>query len=118
MPETSTEKEMTSWYDGKFFKGCLAVMPFIRWAIVAAMFIFGAYMYQRDTNAAQRINVVDLKRELDSTNKKIEERGLARDKQMEKMLTREVFEAYHSADIQRMERIENMLQQILEHQSR
>lgn len=116
--ETSTSDAGRAWYDGKVYKSLLAAFSILRWVIVAIVFGFGVYIYQRDVNAQQTVSTVDLQREQVSLRKTMDDRTAARDKQMEKMLTREVYEAYHSADVQRMERMEKLLEQIMEHQSR
>jgi hypothetical protein len=114
MDNPSTPKEQPAWYDGKFFKSCQAAMPFVRWGIIAAMFLSGVYMYQRDTNAAANVNLLDLQKGQESIKLDIIQRAATRDRQFDdvkkQMLTREVFEAYHESDKQRMERIEKMLE--------
>lgn len=95
-------------------------MPFFRWAIVLAMFIFGAYIYQRDTNAQQVFNIGDMKRDHETLRSRVNELKDLRDKQFEEMnrkiLTREVFEAYHKVDSERLDRMEKVVEQILDRQ--
>lgn len=110
--------DKTPWRDSEWFQNCLALMPLVRWGIVAAMFLFGVYLYQRDTNAASTVNIADLKSGQESMKAEMARRVADRDKQIEElrraMLTREVFEAYHQADKLRMERIEQLLNRLLE----
>lgn len=120
MNDPTNNSTSQAWYDGKFFKSCMALLPLFRWLIVLAMFLAGVYVYQRDTNAASVVNIADLQRGQESIKLDILNRAAARDKQLEdvkrQMLTREVFEAYHESDKQRLERIESMIQRLLEHE--
>lgn len=119
-PSTTAGEDaaVTVWYEGKLFKSCIALMPFIRWGIVAAMFLTGLYLYQRDTNAQTIVNVADVKRDQDALRKQIADMKEQRDRQLDgmdkKMLTREVYEAYHTADSQRMDRMEKMMEQLIQ----
>lgn len=48
----------------------------------------------------------------------LEKRADASDRAAEKLLTREVFEAYHRGDIERADRTEKMLQALIEQQQK
>lgn len=108
------DEQLVPWYDGKFYKSVLAVFAVMRWIIVAVVFTFGIYMYQRDVNAQQTIDGRSLKGEIENIKQTIEERKAERDKQMEKVLTRDVFEAYYKALNERLDRIERTQDAILQ----
>lgn len=122
---TSTSTEITSkrsWRDGPVFKTLEALRPWIQWTIIIVMGVFVFYQSQRDTNAQNAVSVSDLQREQVAIRKEMDQRAAARDRQINgmetKMLTREVYEAYHKGDVDRMDRMEKMIEQLLERQSR
>jgi hypothetical protein len=127
---TSTTTETTevttgrrrSWRDSAAWLTLEAVRPYLSWVVMIAMATFMLYQGQHDANAQNTISVIDLQRDQKALRATIDERRTERDKQIDglqtKMLTREVFEAYHASDAQRMERIEKMMEQMLEHQTR
>lgn len=122
MAATSKNEEPRGrWFDGTAYRSCVAIWPFFRGAVWIGLIIFSYYLYQRDTVAAQGMSLADLKREQVSMKQEMLDRRLDRDKQMAgfegKMLTREVFEAYHKADSDRMDRMENLIGQILQHEA-
>ncbi len=110
--KASTSESASAWYEGRVYKSFLAAFSIIRWVIVAAVFGLGVYMYQRDVNAQQTVNVGDLDRKYSRLEQTVNENRQAEEKHAEKMLTREVYEAYHNADAQRMDRIEKSLEMI------
>lgn len=105
------------WADQTWYQNCVAVMVFVRWIIVVCMFLAGYYVYQRDVNAAQAVNVVDLKREQSELKKVVEQNKAERDRQLDEikrtMLTRELYEAYHANDVQKIEAIQKMVEQLI-----
>lgn len=112
---TLTENpEPVPWYDGKFYKSCLAAFAVLRWVIVAGVFAFGAYIYQRDVNAQQTVNLVDVKREQDQLRATFTEYKMDAERQFQtlrkEMLTRELYEVYRKGDSERLERIEKSLE--------
>ena len=80
--------------------------------------MFFLFWSQRDTNAQQTFSVVDIKREQDSLKRIADDRWATRNIEFTEMrktvLTREVYEAYHKSDQERMDRIEKMLMQLIE----
>jgi hypothetical protein len=113
---SSTDGIAVAWYDGKFYKSCMAIFPFVRWAIVIGFFIFGLYLYQRDTNAQQTVSVSDIQREQNIAKAAFSEYKSANDQQFQQLrrevLTRELFEAYRAADMERIARMEKSLEAI------
>lgn len=101
------------WYESATYKSCLAAAAVLRWVIVAVVFSFGAYMYQRDVNAQQTVNVGDLDRRYTALAKTLDERTAARDKQMERLVTTERFDERTTNISQRLERIEARQEEIL-----
>jgi hypothetical protein len=78
----------------------------------------GYWLYNRDTQTVQAQEIRDAKQKIDSLESAIEKNRGERDRQLDvinqKMLTKEVFEAYHNNDVQRMERMEKVMERILE----
>jgi hypothetical protein len=105
------------WYEGKTYKSLIAVLAITRWLVVAVVFGFGVYIYQRDVNAQTTVNLSDVQRELTETRALINERKAERDRQIDvlssHMLTKEVFDERSAAINQRLDRIEHMTEQIL-----
>ena len=89
----------------------------MQWGVVVVVGLFGIYAYQRDTNAANTVNVNDLQRRIDGMEATVKSNRADIDRQTadmkREMLTKEVFEAYHATDQQRFERMEKMLEQLL-----
>jgi hypothetical protein len=94
----------------------------IGWAlcpVVAMIYFTGVFTTKAEiSNAAVDSRLVKLETEERSIKDDMATRGKTRDDQiqklMEKMLSREVFDAVHNADEQRLDRIENNLQKLLE----
>lgn len=105
-----------------FLKGFLNYLPVIQW--VLTLFIAAAVfaLSQRDLQTTQAQETRETARKIQALELQFERGREARDRQIEslkkEMLTREVFEAYHSADSERMNRIEKMLEQLLTNQNR
>lgn len=110
--ETPTKK--TPWSEHDWFKNCVAILPFARWGFLLFLAVGGYYVYQRDVNAAQLVNVSDLKRDLDDTKKAVERNRIEREKDVDQirrdMLTRELFEAKSAVFIQRLDQIDKKLE--------
>jgi hypothetical protein len=123
--ETSTPKKTTTrravkWSEQAWYQNCMAVMPFVRWAAVIISLALGYYVYQRDVNAAQAVNVTQLKADQDTLKRTVELNRTEREKQfdemekkLDKMLTRELYEAYHATDQEKFDRLEKLLTQLL-----
>lgn len=115
--ETLTKNEKSPWSERPWYQNCIAVMPFIRWAVIVVLALGGYYVYQRDVNAAQLVNVTDLKRDIEATKKTVEADRISGDKSFDtlrrEMLTREVYEAKQEAVLQRLDRIDKTLESLL-----
>lgn len=111
MPKRRSSDNPT-WSEGRTWKNAKAIFSVARWTIAAVFLALSIYYTQRETNAQQTVSVADVQKEQVAIRKEMDSRSTARDKQMERVLTREVFEAYHSADMQRMDRIEKLIEQI------
>lgn len=109
-------KSGSMWYETKTYKSLAAFVALFRWVVVGAVFLFGVYLYQRDINAQQAISVVDLQRDLNETKKAVSDYKSDTDKQLQSirkdMLTRELYEAYRAADVERMARIEKLVEAV------
>lgn len=88
---------------------------------IAASVIIAIGLFAVATRDAQTVQASEINRiinEQKSLRDLMNERKGERDKQVEElkkiMLTKDIFDAYHQNDVQRMERIEKMLQQLLE----
>lgn len=95
----------------------LRVLPVIQWAMTIAIAIAVFALTTRDTQQVQSSEIGRILRDQQDIRATMAERKTEREKQIEElkreMLTKQVFEAYHSADLQRLERIEKMLEEIL-----
>ncbi|HEX3100636.1 MAG TPA: hypothetical protein VHQ01_02530 [Pyrinomonadaceae bacterium] len=104
------------WEERPWVKNFKMAFSVARWVVITAVLGFGIYMTQRDTNAQQSINVADVKRELVETQRQVAENKLRTEEQIQaidkKMLTRELYEAYRMADVERMARIEKSIEMI------
>lgn len=113
---TTTDGIAVAWYDGKFYRSIKELLPWFRWVIVGIMFAVGVYIYQRDTNAQQTVSVQDIQREQATAKAVLSEYKVKTEEQFQQlrreMLTRELFEAYRAADIERMNRMEKSLEMI------
>lgn len=95
---TSTTEitENASWRDGPVFKTLEALRPWIQWALIGVLALVGMYLYQRDTNAQNTLNLTDLQRKQDLLQKTMDERTNARTKEInelkDRMVTKELFE--------------------------
>jgi uncharacterized protein HemX len=102
----------------RFLNGFNSALPVaaLVWAI--CLTIGGYWLYVRDSQTVQAQEVKELKQGQKTIEKTMEDRKQERDKQFqelkEMMLTKEVFNVYHKADTERMERMEKMLERLLE----
>ena len=101
-----------------FLSGILKVLPLLQ---IAATVVIAVGLYAVATRDAQTVQASEINRILNeqkATRDLMTERKNERDKQIDElkkiMLTKDIFEAYHSNDVQRMERMEKMMQQMLE----
>jgi hypothetical protein len=97
---TSSSTEITdaryTWRDSQLFQTAEALRPWLQWAMIGLLALSGMYLYQRDTNAQQVVNVGELQRKHDILQKTFEERTAAQDKRItelkDTMVTQELFE--------------------------
>lgn len=105
-----------SWRDGPVFKTLEALRPWMQWALIVIMAAFVYYQSQRDTNAQQSISVADTQKELTAAKRSLDDYKEATEKRFkfleDRVLTRELYEAYRAADTARMARIEQSLEAI------
>ena len=88
--------------------------------IAVAVAVFA--LTTRDAQTVQASEITRIVNEQKAVRDLMNERKTERDKQLDELkkviLTKDVFDAFHNNDVARMERMERMLQQILEHQNR
>lgn len=105
-----------------FVAGFLKYLPVIQWALTIALGVGVFALSQRDLQATQAATVTDTKNRVQNIESYIEKRKEERDKQLadikNEMLTKEVFDAYHKNDTERMKRIEDMVEKLLENRNR
>ena len=108
--------DKASWRDGPVFKTLEALRPWLQWLVIVVMFFGGMYLYQRDTNTQQTVSVADTQKELLSAKRSFDDYKEATEKRFkfleDKVLTRELYEAYRAADTERMMRIEKSIEAI------
>lgn len=101
-----------------FMSGLNKALPIANWVFNLAMFIGIALLASHDSAKDQTTQINEIKAGQQQLKETIETRKTERDKQFDEikkiMLSRDVFEAYHSNDVQRMERIEKTLEQLAE----
>lgn len=102
----------------KFIGGFNQALPVIGLIYAVFLTVGGYWLYTRDAQTVQAQELRDVKTGQKQLEKVMDERTLKRDQQLNEMknqmLTRELYEAYHKGDIERMERMEKMLERILE----
>lgn len=114
------ETKPPPWTESKFAKNVTFIFPFIRWIIVFGSLIFSAglgyYVYQRDTNQQQAINVSEIQKEQIALRQSLTDYKIETEKQFQliraEMLTRELAKSWRDADVERMIRIEKALDAI------
>lgn len=113
--EISSEKK-------SFFSGFLTYLPVVNWVLTIAVAVGMFALSTRDNQTVQASEITRIINEQKAVRDQINERKTERDKQIEElrrvMLTREVFDAYHAADAERMTRMEKMMEQLLSNQTR
>ena len=101
-----------------YLAGFLKILPVLQWGLTIACAVAFFILATRDAQTVQASEINRIVNEQKATRDLMTERKNERDKQVEElkriMLTKDIFDAYHQNDVQRMERIEKMLQQILE----
>ncbi len=109
----STEKPLE---ERTWFRNTKAVAAVFRWMVIVVLAIGGYYIYQRDVNAATAVNVTDLDRRQKATETRLDKLDSDTKQKIElietKMLTRELYEAYHKLDAEKMDRMEQSLERI------
>jgi hypothetical protein len=112
----NTENTLTKWE--KFADTFNKTASLIQWILMVAMIIGGYLLYQRDTATVQAQTIRDLQAGQTETKKTIEDRKKERDTQFleleRKILTKEMFDIYQKNNSERMDRIEKMLEKLLE----
>ncbi len=98
--------------DRTWFRNAKAGAALLRWIVIVGLAIGGYYVYQRDVNAATAVNVVDLKNEQGRLATRLDKFEIEHRQALDRVLTRELYEAYRKADIERMNRIEITLERI------
>lgn len=98
-----------SWQESKFYKNFTAIAAVGKAIGVILILVFGYYLYQRDINAQQAINAREFQDRLLAVEKKLVEAQANNDDNFKKVLTRELYEAYHRNDVEKMDRIERLI---------
>lgn len=104
----------------QFIAGANQVLPIVIliWAIIGS--VFGYWLFNRDAQTVSAQTIKEIQTEQKNIRSVIDERKLEHDRQFEalekKILTREIFEAYHQSDRARMDRMETLINRILENQ--
>lgn len=106
---------------GSFLKGFLQYLPVVQWVMTFAIgaVVFGLSF--KDSQTVQAQDVRENKQQIVALQSLVENNKRDREKQLEelkgKVLTKDVFEAYHQNDVARMERIEKLCEQMLQSQN-
>lgn len=102
----------------KFLAGFESVSKLLHWVVTVAVLIGGYWLYVRDSQTAQAQSIGDLVREQKAIRTTVENNKSEFVKQNEEMkrilLTKDVYEASHRGDEDRMARMERLLERILE----
>lgn len=112
-----TDETSHSQNEKGFLAGFLKFLPAIQWLvmIVIAASVFG--LSQRDSQTAQamdiRANGEKINNVSNALDKQIELRGKLFAEIKGEMLTKELFEAYHKNDAERMDRMEKLMERLL-----
>ena len=117
MSEQPPNKQTDTGFVAGFFK----YMPIVQWALTIVIAIGLFAVSQRDSQTVQGHEIRETQEKVKAVESEMDRRRDEREKQMEEMkrtvLTREVFEAYHKADQERMTRLEKMIERLLENQT-
>lgn len=85
-----------SWRDSPLFKTLEALRPWLQWLVIVVMFFGGMYLYQRDSNTQQVVNVGDLQRKQADLEKALSTEQATRIKEISDLrsiiVTKELFE--------------------------
>lgn len=101
----------------KFLNGFNQALPVVGLIYAVFLTVGGYWLYARDAQTVQAQSIKELQSGQKSIEKVMEDRTAKRDQQLSELqkqiLTRELYEAYHKADIERMDRIEKLLEKLL-----
>lgn len=110
------EPGATVWYESKAYKSFMAFVALVRWIVVAVVFAFGVYLYQRDVNAQSSESLADTAREVKALRDLIDERKRLTDGQYTDLKTTTVDKALFIAQFdalnKRLDRIEATLDRV------
>ena len=105
-----------------YVAGFLKFLPAIQWIVMVFIAVSVFVLAQRDSQTAQAMDIRDNKDKItqvsNQLDKQIETRGKLFAELKGEMLTKELFEAYHKNDEARMERMEKLMQQMLDKPNR
>lgn len=108
--------EGSAWYESKSYKSFMAFVALVRWVVVALVFSFGVYLYQRDVNAQSTVSVADTAKEVKAVRELIEERRRLTDGQYNDLKattpTTALVNAQFDALNKRLDRIEAALDRV------
>lgn len=107
-----------SWRQSQLFQSLEALRPWLQWGFLLLMAIGGTYLYQRDTNAQQNINLFELQRKQDGLQKTMDERWSNRNKEIGDLkmtiVSKELFEERTGAIKDRLDLIDKRTLEILD----
>jgi hypothetical protein len=105
-----TVSDGNAWFESKAYKSILALCRIGVFVVAIGSFCFGAYLYQRDTNAQTGVSVNDIAREQKEMRTLIDDRKRERDTQFNDLKNSTVstvqFRAEFDALNKRLDRIE------------
>ena len=105
---------LTTWRDSPFWQSLEALRPWLQWGLVALSMVLGVYLYQRDTNAQQILNLTDLQRKQDAFEKALATEKSDRLQDRKDMVTRELFNERTEAFQKQLTNIDNRTIEILD----
>lgn len=121
MSSNEIETQTSPVQERGFLAGFLRVLPIIQWALTVIVAIGLFVLSQRESQTVQAQDIRDTQKKVENLERDIDKQKSERDRQIEELkrtiLTREVYDAYHNADTERMNRMEKMIERILENQN-
>lgn len=115
---SNEEEPKQSWRQSPLFQSLEALRPWMQWGLILVMAIGGLYLYQRDTNAQQVINLSDLQRKQDVLQKTLDDRWTNRNKEMSELkggiVTKEIFDERTNYINKRLDQIDERTMEILD----
>ncbi len=115
--DVSTDTNGKTWRQSSVFQSLEALRPWLQWGFLGVLAIGGTYLYQRDTNAQQSVDMTDIKRKQDVLQKTMDERWLNRNKEMLDMkngvVSKELFEERTNYINKRLDQIDQRTMEIL-----